>query len=166
MNSVLETILAMNKDEFHALVNDDIRGKAPDHMSQALRDPEVVERWYNALVSIKRNMETQLANDRFKRIEKKLELMKLGNAGQMLWLEFVREREEWKAGAIRFKNGVEDKISEAKIILRNSVNIERDILIRRLAELRLEVKEHMESFKDDEADERDIKLWTAAGVLS
>jgi hypothetical protein len=168
MESVVTTVLAMSKDAFHILVNDDIRGVAPDHLSLALREASVADRWYNALVSMKRNTESQLANDKAERAGKKAELFKLGNGGQFLWTEYVAERERWRSGAIRFKNGVEDKISEAKQVRKSHYDsgemaIERDILITRLAQMRLAIMEHREAVEDlDEVDPRDLALWSVA----
>lgn len=78
-------------DEYRRLVNEDIRG-GRDEKDMSLRHPDHVARWRITLIQIKISIEAQLSAR--------------------------GDDEYWRVGALRFKSGVEARISEANILVR------------------------------------------------
>jgi hypothetical protein len=69
-------LLALDRDRFKELVDNDVRGRASAAQAEALRtgEPEITERWYHMLVLMKKNVESTLAA---KKEECKLERLEL-----------------------------------------------------------------------------------------
>lgn len=134
------------------LVNDDIRNRSKPDISRALRSPGCVDRWYRTLVSMKRNAELQVTLDRADRSDMRVKLEDNPD-GRRLWLEYVKDRDQWAAGNARFKAGVEDKIDEAKSIKTRPE--------RRIKTLETAINNHRKEMAED-ASSADEELW---GVL-
>lgn len=139
------SLLDENKETFLRYVNDDIRDAADEAISRELRSPECLDRWYRALLAMKRDAETQFALDQAERSEKRLEITDRDE-----WLEYVAVRDRWRAGNIRFKNGVENKLDEAKHLIRARE--------KRLAGLESAIRAH-EQGMGDQASDIDLALW-------
>lgn len=130
MTSVNDLVSGLDNDRFVKLVNADIRDDASADEHKALRSAEVLPRWLTTLISLKRSCETQLADDRALRSEKRVACLDRDD-GKLTWARFLAERDRWKAGSIRFKNGVEDKIAEARLLQKSSTNTRlRDAIIK------------------------------------
>lgn len=154
-------IAGASEDHFNRLVNDDIRDVAPSVVSEALREPENVERWYLCLLANKNSVESQLASGKADRAEKKAECEALGEAGRIAWFDFLAQHEKWRSGAIRFRGGTDVKLKEAKQAFRRllansptpSVVMERNAALQRVVELEAAIVKHRELV--DAADEED-----------
>lgn len=170
-------LVSLSDEAFNEIVNADVRGTADEHTSHALRDPMVVGRWYDTLVSLKRSVEAQLTANRGEQAGKQAEFLRLGPSGKPMWLQSQAAADKWRQGAIRFKNGVEDRMAEAK---RLRSTIERDSYIRILIQerdqavkeamrLRTAILEHKTAVEldRDEPEDIDDRLWAAvdSGVL-
>lgn len=116
----IESLLAMDDEPFRSLVNDEIRGNAAPEVTKLLRSPELVERWYNALQIMQKSVEGQLAAKKAEAKSKKTELSRLPN-GRQKWLQYNKSANIWRAGALRFKSGLEMALFEADR-LRYSIN--------------------------------------------
>lgn len=178
-----EALLGMSREEFADLVDRDVRGKAPLELSQGLRATEVAERWYQQLVTMKKSAEAQLAakssEDRHQRItllaaaegapEDQAKDMRR-RAGQAR-AEFLR----WRAGVLRFRAGVEERLSEASWRRRVAGSYrpvalldERDQLLRWVQALTDAIRAHKASMADldpDDIDEADETLWSVLGEV-
>lgn len=106
-------LLGLMPEAFKSVVNNDIRGECDSETEQALRSQDVCRRWYNMLVSTKRSIETQLATFRIERVQK---------ANSPDYEPWLQDKLKWRAGALRFKSSVEEKIAEAKEHLRAETN--------------------------------------------
>jgi hypothetical protein len=141
---------------------------------EALRTPEVADRWYQQLVTMKKSAEAQLAaksaDDKEKRItltlvakefpEKKEEMLRRADEARAGYLK-------WRAGVLRFRSGVEERLAEASWRRRMSVSLipsalidERNQLLSQVSALTDAIKTHRASMADlEEADEADELLW-------
>lgn len=159
-------LLEVSDEEFNDYVNADIRGTADAQVSAGLRQSDVLDRWYNCLLANKNNVDAQLANNRAERAEKFAECTRKGSAGKQEWIDYVASQERWKSGAIRFKNGTEVKLVEAKSILRKTLAEtgtpvlirERNDAVQTANRLREAITRHRDTVEDDEV-EADEALW-------
>jgi hypothetical protein len=82
--------------------------------------------------------------------------------------------ESWKAGALRFKTGLEERLGEARRVLRDLddplVNVadrvveERNRALVRVALLEDAVRRHRDGFpSDDDPSDADVELWKTVG---
>jgi hypothetical protein len=143
------SILTANEQDFLDAVNDDVRDTAAHDVHDDLRSPEGLDRWIVALSKMKRDAESQLANDKAERTEKRL----VTNKDE--WMEFVAKRDRWRANVIRFKSGVENKLAEATYL-----RSERTSPWTAIAEHR----EIVLRGTDEEAANADELLWELLGT--
>lgn len=142
----------LTHEQYLAVVNDDVRDKARQDQSRALREDPTP--WHNALLELKRSCETQLADDKALRSEKRLKCMALGEDGKEQWAKFLAERDRWRAGIIRFKNGIENKLVEAYYLkgqepsLRAAIIAHKDVVLN----------------GEDDLDDADERLWSKVGL--
>jgi hypothetical protein len=141
---------------FDALVNDEVRGVGDATVAAQLRLPENAERWYNSLNHMKKSVEAQLSADRAERSLRQVEC--LVNGDKIAWLTYRGERDKWRAGSIRFKNGVEHRLAEAKVTLRNQRSDLRVDLLRAERNLLLAaIKQHKATVASP--SDADLELW-------
>lgn len=143
------TFTSHSHQEFLKIVNDDIRGNADSKYHVALRKPESAQMWLDALLELKRSCETQLAEDKALRAEAKLKRWTTED-----WSRFVAERARWRAGTIRFKNGIENKIAEARTL--QTQNLTEAIIAH--------YKAITAAGPDDDTSVADEKLWAEVGL--
>jgi hypothetical protein len=163
-----QELLGLPNEAFDELVNEDIRGTSSTDVWEALRHKEVARRWYNALVSMKRESERQLANYKNDRVVKQVQCLQNPNRdkGKQEYQEWVASKAKWRNGVLRFKTGVEEKIAEAKTYLRlytasQMTNQERAELTQLLNTYRSAIKEHKaEVLVDSDPSDADEKLWS------
>jgi hypothetical protein len=166
----------LSDDSFDDIVNQDTRGALDSVTSAALREPENLDRWYDMLLTLKRRVEAQLAANRGEQAAKQAEYLSLGDQGKMLWLRYKASNEKWRQGAIRFKNGLEDKLAEAKRLRSQAstetypalVTKERDTAIKQVMRLRSAIVEHKIATIHEQGDQDDIdgRLWDLADSAS
>lgn len=166
-------LTVLSDEAFNDIVNADVRGTVDKETSSALRDPAVLSRWYDTLLSLKRSVEAQLTANRGEQSTKQAEFLHLGAAGRPLWLQFRGQSEKWRQGAIRFKNGVEDRLAEAKRLRSTTdrdsyVSIlihERDAAMAEMYRLRTAILEHKNAVEREEDDEEvDDRLWASIEI--
>lgn len=159
--------------EFQDLVNKDVRGELDPETSQQLRAPENLNRWYDGLLKLKRTVEAQLTSNQADLASKQADLLGRGQAGLQEWLAAKAAAERWRQGAIRFKNGVEERLAEAKRIRHEtnessfvaSLVRERDRAMLEAARLRTAILEHKTTvLSDNDDDSTDDRLWATLGT--
>ena len=166
----------LDAEQFDAIVNADVRGTLDADTQKKLREPENAERWYSTLVHLKRNVEAQFASNAADRVAKQAECLTRGEKGRVEYLHFLAGQERWRAGALRFLHGLEDKISEARIH-RSALHseqhastalLQRDMLMRELIDLRSGIIQHRKSVlaDDDEEGDPDDALWSLVDMSS
>lgn len=160
-------------EAFDEIVNHDVRGTLDAETSKALREPENVERWYAMLLTTKRRVEVQLTANKADQADKQAEYLGMGESGKILWLRHKAQNERWRKQAIWFKNGVEDKITEVKMMradVRNTkytsyLAIERDDAVEQAIRLRSAIRQHHLATVQEvgEQDDIDNDLWHLVG---
>lgn len=112
-------------EEFLTAVNADTRGQASwyaspadedaylTEVSSALRSPEHLERWAAALKKMKRDVESQLVSQNADIAEFRAQQPTMDE-----YREYHRNISRKRADMIRFKSGVENKLDEAMMLLR------------------------------------------------
>lgn len=160
-------------EEFVNLVAQDVRGLLSTRDQQRLYSDENLDRYYDALISLKNDVEVQLTNHKSRLVQKQHELALKGDDGS-LFKAYLSSPEyhradgspgpspvEWRAKAIKFLKSVEDHIAAAKARRRlrsgspAAAGRQDDVL----AELREAILEHKEEISEDEASEADLRLW-------
>jgi len=116
---------------------------------------------------MKLNLEYQFSTNRAERAAKYAVLRGNDDA----WATYYAESEKWRQGALKFKNGVERRLSECKRLLaeqdRNNniayIARERDVAIREATYYRGAIQEHRDADVEDEnaAEEVDERLWSS-----
>lgn len=111
-------VFSLSDDEFRNLVDKDIRRDHPDmsmeergilaRLSPQLRQQENLDRWHSILVEMKKSAETQLG-------ARKADLKKFyGTIGKDKYETRLRGFLRWRAGTLRFLNGVEERLAECR----------------------------------------------------
>jgi hypothetical protein len=171
-------LLKMDDTSFRELVDAEVRGRASPELTASLRSPEIAERWYQQLLVMKKSVESTLAaktaEDKEQRLvlldaadsvsdpDQAADLRRRANQSRAQYLK-------WRAGALRFRAGVEERLAEAawRRRLAGSVNPaalleERNQLLGRLGMLTEAIQAHRDSMADvasEDIDDADRELW-------
>lgn len=98
----------VSDDTFRSIVDEAVRGHSEDpnirSMRAKLTEPQVVDRTHLALVGMKKSVEGQLAARRADYVKER----SLHRSNPTLLRESEERYQAWRAGALRFKSGVED----------------------------------------------------------
>jgi hypothetical protein len=149
----------------------------PEDQDALRSDPAVIERWYQALVRMKKSVEGTLAAKTADSKAQKLQcLLKTGDFGraepdlvgaQTIEMEYQR----WRAGAIRFKVGVEEKLmavrwlrsQAAPQLIASAAVLERNIMAERVRRLEAAIRAHRDQvLRDGGPHDGDDQLWNLA----
>lgn len=151
---------SVDKD-FIDLVARDVRGLLREPEKSKLHAEENLDRMYDALNALKKDVEVQLSNQKSRWVKKRHELNLEGDDGTY-WIEYKASEADWRARAIKFLMAVEDQIAAAK-----SRRRDRNVIANnsKMDELIDEVYTHMEEIGDNEASEADQRVWAKARVL-
>ena len=168
-NSTVEFLTKCPEANFRDIVDQDLRGqpgKEAKEIAEALRSPEVVRRWHSTLLSIQKNVEAQLAS---KAAETRSELLMLNLDGKAKDAKQTEANfERWRAGALRFKSGVEQAIFQARDVIdrefpeanHDRIVSERNEALTQVMILKNAIRKHRDSFTDeDDASKDDHELW-------
>lgn len=108
-----DDLLLLPDDEFRHLVDEDVRNQLDKARAGLLRnDPRVVDRWLYTLLTMKQSVEGQLAAKAAEANGERASSLATGN--KRAWLDFTQKYERWRAGALRFKSGLEAALLEAR----------------------------------------------------
>lgn len=133
-----DRLMATPDDQFRSICENDVRvatGKEDPGdpvLAKALRTPPVIQRYYRLLSVLQRSAEGQLAARRASHAARMAKLRAHGTKGEK-YQEALAEHETWRAGALRFKTGVEERMAELGGILRD---IDAEFFADRLKEER------------------------------
>ena len=158
---------AVDDETFDKLVNQDSRGQASPEIAAFLRSPEVIDRWYDSLLLLKRTMEIQLIGKKADLAAAKVSALSLGPAGKMVYLRELAAYEKWRSGVIRvLAKGLETRLAEAKRLRQTTRSDATQTQLRRLRELVLEHRDHVCGDEcDGEHCVADIALWKAVDSI-
>lgn len=158
-----ESILDLPDEEFRDLVSEALKVNNVDYAGhltpddvELLRHPSVVDRTHLTLVAMKKNVEGQLAAKREDYIRQKGNHV---NAKELREIEDGYHR--WRAGALRFKSGVE----EFMLSTRSKRERTDDGYYLAYESLRQAVLNHKATVsalleQDKDTDEADARLWS------
>lgn len=165
----------LTDDTFEDIVNKDVRGVLDPDSSARLRDPIIVDRWYNKLLVLKRSVEAQLAANGAERSERHRDFMAKGTVGKQEWFDYKAQADRWRASAVRFNSGVESKLAEARQLRSTTrgnayvglLEVERDDAVREVNKLRSAIRMHRDHICGSECNNdecvADDFLWSAVG---
>jgi hypothetical protein len=150
----------LSDEEFKDLVDEAVRGQLDPNTMAALKDGSVANRTYTVLVGMKKNVEGQLAARKadYGRARKNPDKKKLDEIDDT-WLS-------WRAGAIRFKSGVESLMLEVRDKRTPndwSLRAERNELANAYENLRKGIIAHRDHLCDEACDvscSADDLLWS------
>lgn len=156
-------LMAIPEEEFRAVVDAAVRGHLDVATIEKLKSPEVVERSYLTLISMKKNVEGQLAAKRADYVKSRSQLRnKMGE------LQDAEERyQTWRAGALRFKSGVEEFMVSIRS-RRERPGVERDYYIP-FQTLKHAILQHRDHICDADCETEctaDVNLWAIAEDMS
>jgi hypothetical protein len=174
-------VAQLSEVDFRKLVDDDTRGRAPESLSRQLRSPGCASRWYQTLLAMQNSVEGQLAaNAAESRAAKARLLARLEEPMSTTQRREIRAEiatrkaadEQWRAGALRFKSGLKEKLIEARRVLREvddpiltkRISQERNRALARVATLEDAIRHHRDDFPpDDQPSDADLNLWAQVG---
>jgi len=104
------------------LAGKDARGQASAGESEMLRSKP--EEWYSALVSIVHDLQSQFSDRKADLLAFQQECMKTGQ--KQRFFEEKSIYEDWKATAIRFRQSVQERLQEARVLRKGSREQDRD----------------------------------------
>lgn len=96
----------MTTYDLKELANLDIRDDATEDQKRILR--ENLNEWREILLQMKRDSDFQLASSKAESAEKRIVL------DEYQFEEYEARRLRWKANNVRFKNGIENRLSEIR----------------------------------------------------
>jgi len=153
-------VTRLSEHDFRVLVDEDVRDRAQPITAAVLRSPTVVERWYESLLASQTSVAAQLA-------AKEAEFLAVIRPNDEVETTYQR----WKAGAIRFKSGVDRKLIEARRLLREQGSLivqpdpDQQALLR-VALLEQAIRTHRYAVNTSNAEapaEYDLELWSYVG---
>lgn len=185
----------MSYRDFHTVVEDESKSQVDPDTAQAIRDPTVLRRWYEVLVGLQKSVEGQLAamgaEGRARTAKFQAKLLQIdGRFTGATLPEALKERqsqirkarqdqaeaeaelERWRTSAIRWKTGNEDRLTEAKFLLRSEGDDffmdrtveERNRAMARVLELEAALRQWRDSFTpEDELSPEDLELMKHVG---
>lgn len=156
-------LLSLDDERFRSIVDSAVRGNVSKETMAQLKTPEVANRCYMALVTMKKNVEGQLAAKRADYNRQRVQFRKNPNK--------LREAEErwltWRGGALRFKTGVEELMVEIRGKRSPSdwaLRAERNEVVIAYENLRQAIAAHRDHVCTAECDEKecvaDVTLWS------
>lgn len=182
-------LLELDERDFYNLVDRDVRGRLEAKLARKLRDPLVVERWYQTLLRMKKTVEGTIAAKTSETRGQRIELETFGTLStwrgpDVVSVEhFQNPREKaaeihfaylaWRAGSIRFKVGVEERLTEVswrrKLVVSNLIlsvaQVERNQFADEVQRLRTAIEVHHSEIDRDDVTEQDEALWAVVPWL-
>jgi hypothetical protein len=175
LEATVDWLLSIPNSDFEDLVNNEMRS-TPDrprvkpHLSAGLRDPRVLRRWYATILTMHKSVEGQFSA---KTADNSAMIKKLQSQGAPR-AQILREQssfEQWRAGALRVKNGLEIRLIEAKYLLElngdsyitDRTAEERNSALGRVGVLEDAIRRHMDAClkvaPGASSDDIDEALW-------
>jgi len=108
----------MTDADFSDLVAEEVRGKLDPERTAFLHDPDNRTRWYDVLVGLKRDIETQFTERKADLESYRIECHEQGESGRQDFFAERADHQAWVASASRFKSGIEGRIQRVKRMIR------------------------------------------------
>jgi hypothetical protein len=115
-DAVIGQLAQLSEERFRAVVDEDVRDRAPAPVHDALRSRELIQRTYDTLLTMQRSVEGQIAA---KAAETKAQVRRLLAAKARAKASAVQaDFDHWRAGCLRFKTGLDIELIEVRSVLR------------------------------------------------
>jgi hypothetical protein len=173
-----DQIAEMDFRTFRVLVEADTKGRGTPALRRLLRQPSVVDRWYDALVSLQKSVEGTIASK-----QRDFASMMAGFELKMMDADTPKDRlrvnrdmrraqqrhATWKASAVRFKTGLDQRLVEARRLMHTlpsephiaQLTSERNDALGRAYLLERAIKQHRDTFPPQvDPSEADQQLWS------
>lgn len=172
-------LTSLDDDQFRRIVDEDIRytttkGSRQEHprplveAHRALRQPENVDRWFNVLLAMKKNVEGQIANEKAKMAAAE-RAARSRQISQRELRQMQARYDDWRQKSLRFANGLDLTIVDAKrarsLGPRAEAAMLKETLHECLARIRLleeTIRQHRIA-EQDAPRESDVALWEVLG---
>lgn len=164
---LIASLRSLSQDDFRRVVDDDIRGRSSGDVREALRSSGLVDRWVETLESALVSVEGQLAANDADWGAKEAEFESSGDHVALLAEKAKNDR--WRAGALRFRTGVQQTLIEARRLAAaqekessevDRLTRERDRAMARAFMLEDAIRSHKQNFPtEDEPSDNDLDLW-------
>ena len=105
---------------FRDQVAAETQGRASDEFAFAIRQPDMVRRWRDALVELKVDVDQHLSYRKANLEILHHDCMDEGLAGKQRYFAERAEYLKWKRAATRFKQGLEQRLRETNKLLRDA----------------------------------------------
>lgn len=178
MSYTVDKLLDLTEPDFRALVDREVRGvsgttdmtpaeiaqlrKELEELAPLLRDPQIIERWHLALIQMKKSVESQLSSRRSDQVKY------IHTLSRQQYERKLADYHKWRAGAVRFKSGVEDRLLEIRSARHHSfpdaqvIEEQRNWALTMNHQLVTGILEHKNTVLKEYADdvsEADVQLW-------
>jgi hypothetical protein len=158
-----DDLLDLSTEDFGDLVDQDLRGRLDEGTSAALRSPELIERYYYALVAMSKRVEATLGATRQEYYRDRLNVTNDDSKARELEQLYSSKR----SSTLRFKGGLDQALADAKRLLQQHRGLQYEHLARRIAELEGAIRQHklsLESDMNQVASDYDTELWRVLGA--
>lgn len=177
MPALVKSLMDTSYDDFRKIAEEDIRSADKGDMDpmvfEALRTSPVIQRYYSVLGQMQKSVEGQLAAGKADMRSRTAKMKSRGTTNSE-YQEALAKHENWRAGALRFKTGAEQRMAEIAGLLReidteffaDRVKEERNDALARIRELEDVIRRHRDHVCTDETCDRDRtciaddELWT------
>lgn len=149
----------ISPDDFRDLVASDVRGLISKEDAMWLRTSEVIDDFYDTLVLLSRNVDLQFARKKSETFQKATEFEHDSEG----LLEYRKASADWKVKTLRFKQAIEERISECRKIRRTGISKDLvpvaglELLIKAIESHRSRIDSDDDQAVDETADE---ELWS------
>lgn len=103
----------LSDDDFAELVAQDVRNQASAEVSAMLRQPEHLDRWYDALVELGRSVDFQFVGQRAETYDHYQRL------SPEEFATYYAQVLRWKTSTVRFKRAIEQRIADCRSLRRD-----------------------------------------------
>ena len=164
MTNASDVLLGMSDDEFRAFVDRDLRKDSREQMDpayrEALRSPEVVERWLSFLIRMSKSVEGTLASRHEDHEAQKAALRASPGDKHIRLLSLSADYHKRRGSTLRFKAGLDEWIIEARTT-RDSYRDDAFGVLSRVVQLEAAIASHRSTSEDEglEPEPNDLELW-------
>jgi hypothetical protein len=136
---------ALSDGDFVRVVSADVKQAVSRAVFEELRQPENADRWHEALVQLRRDVDTKMAQKEADLAEERVRCHGLKD-GQEIWLRAKADYQRWRAKTVYFRAAVEGRMTEVKRPEKETKGSSGDGRLRLLVERMVD-----ESFTYDDA---------------
>lgn len=108
----------MKRTDLHNRVATEAQGKADADFCRYVREPKNLDDWHRALVDLRQDIEQQVTERKTALDAEHVRCLALGDSGKAIYFEVRTEFQKWRQVAGRFKQAIDHRHREVKILRR------------------------------------------------